>query len=288
MDQSVICFDLDKTIIDTYSEWKRNALICMKAFPCVLDGLWALYSEQIPDKHGTLRFKATIGGNQWLAPSGTALSLAWYGLYGKKGKKLQSIIPYILDIHCEYTDLIPGVECLLAYLVDAKKYSIVYATNKDYLTYTLTQKKIDIKNGNIFGQTPTFVLLAHPTKTYLDRILSIDNEMPVAFQNMLRAIQNAGEEDTVFFAPEDKKKPADLYYTLLKKKIKQAIPHYGNIIFFDDKQYNVDAAKRNGIKASYQVHENTQLKDIVNGLESEKLLCKEKDSLFYKKIESFL
>lgn len=278
----VLCFDLDKTIIDSYSVWKRNTLIFGKAFPFKLDCLWSLYKEQAKDKYGTFRFKLTVNGKVELAPSGAGLSLACYGVHGTKGNCLQSIMPTILDIHCEYTDFVPGAAILLDYLVHTKKYNVVYATNKDYLTYIITQEKIDKKHHNLFGKAPAFVLLAHPTKNFLDTILVINKSMPIPFQHMLQQIKNAQQGHNIFFAPEKQKKPEDLYYELLKKKIKQELPNHGSILFFDDKKYNIDAAKRNGILASYHVRLENQVIDIIKALEVEQLLCPKQDAALYK------
>lgn len=278
----VICFDLDNTIIDSYNLWKRNALIFGNAFPFQLDGLWQLYKEQVKDQYGTFRFKIMVNGRPTLAPSGAGLSLACYGLYGKKGKRLQSIIPTILDIYCEYTDFVPGVALLIDYLVHIKKYNVVYATNKDYLTYTITKQKIDKRYNNLFGKAPAFVLLVHPTQDFLDTMLVIDKLMPISFQHMMQKIKSAREGNTIFFAPEKQKKPENLYYQLLKAKIKEKLPNHGLILFFDDKKCNIDAAKLNGIFSSYHVQVSNPLHDIIKGLEAEYLLSKEKDLKLYK------
>lgn len=283
----VLCFDLDETIINSYSVWKRNALIFKQAFPFQLDGLWALYTEKAKDQYGTFRFKITMNSKPELAPSGAGLSLACYGLYGKKGNRLQSLIPTIFDINCEYTDFVPGAALLLDYLVHTKKYNVVYATNKDYLTYIITQQKLDKRHNNLFGKAPVFVLLVHPTQDFLDTILVTDQAMPIPFQHMIQQIKHAKEGNNIFFAPEKQKKPEDLYYELLKKKIKQQLPAHGSILFFDDKKYNVDAAKRNGILASYHVRVGNQINDIIKALEAERLLSPQEDIELYKALQYF-
>ncbi|RTL04281.1 hypothetical protein EKK58_10735 [Candidatus Dependentiae bacterium] len=280
----VICFDLDNTIIDSCTIWQRNALIFGQAFPFQLPGLWALYTQQAKDKYGIFRFKLTVNNRPELAPSGAGLSLVCYGLYGKKGRQLQQVIPAMLDIHCAYTDLLPGAALLLHYLVHTKKYTIVYATNKDYLTYTITKKKIDRRHNNIFGNAPTFVLLAHPTKDFLDARLIVDQAMPVSFQRMVQQIKNAQEGNTIFFAPEEQKKPENRYYELLKKIIKTKIPNHGTILFFDDQKYNVHAAKHNGIEKSYHVPNGSQIVAIIKALEAENLLSPEVDAKLYQSL----
>lgn len=278
----VICFDLDNTLIAKNKTWKRDLLIIWQALPWHFDGLWALKTEQAEDKYGTLRFKAVIENHLQLAPSGGAISLAFYGIHGKNGKKLQTIIPAILDIDCDYTMLLPGASILLDYIKNKKNYHIIYASNKDYVTYKITAKKIEIAHNFLFNSCPTFVLLAQPTKEYLDTMLPIDSSMPDAFKKLVEQIKDAQKDDKIFFVPEPEKKPENLYYTILKEKIKVIIPDHGKILFFDDKKYNVEAAIRNGISASYHVKKGTEIADIIKNLEAEGLLSPETDASLYK------
>lgn len=128
---------------------------------------------------------------------------------------------------------IDGTEKIYRYL-KAKGYTIVFATNKDRISYDLTAQAL----GNEFTSLPSKIFVAHPSnspeliaqlQTFADRVTT-----PRSYKELLKKALNIEPTEMILHAPG--KKPDQKYYDY----VEQHLDSTKNMIFIDDKAINVE------------------------------------------------
>lgn len=290
---TVLVFDLDDTLIGStgLNKLKRNLSIVWQSLPGNFFNLLSVKHHRQETPCGDKRFCF----NNQRAPGGGCMQFAFLGVQGTYSERFQSFIPSLLNTTWKYTDFLPGVSELLYSLIENQKrrdVTIVFATNKDYISYIDVANSIDKKRSNSFSNTAAFSLVTQPTQSWLDTYFDISNKkLPKPFADFIHRIKNANETEAqknrIFFArqkngkPEGYEKPDAEYFTMLEALINNEIGEkkgkkIKKIIFFDDKSANVTAAK-NTIKGLEGYVVKTT-KDIVKGLLEQNVLSKKEDS----------
>ncbi|QQR53409.1 hypothetical protein IPH25_00925 [bacterium] len=290
---TVLVFDLDDTLIGStgLNKLKRNLSIVWKSLPMNFFNLLSVRNHRQERSCGDKRFCF----NNQPAPGGGCMQFAFLGVQGTYSERFQSFIPSLLNTTWKYTDFLPGVFDLLYSLIENKKHrdvTIVFATNKDYVSYVDVAASIDKKSSNAFSNTAAFTLVTQPTQSWLDTYLDISNKkLPKPFADFIHRIKNANETEAqknrIFFARKENgksegyEKPDAEYFTILETLLKTEIEQkrgkkIKKIIFFDDKQANVIAAKKTINNLEGYIVKTT--KDIVKGLLEQNVLSKKEDS----------
>lgn len=238
-----IHFDLDKTIILR----PQNAQMGYNIF------------KLLNQKYDTLTCFALLGSflQAKLNPNGCVTGHPWSLLYtAMHDARLRPYMKEILTI-AQKRNLVPGADLILKRLQE-KGYEIVYATNKDRISYDLIAKKL----GPDFSSVPYKVITyfpeqSHPffgeCKKYLERHKKNQDD----FYTLINDIYSLHETETIIHTPYLK---PDKNFTQLQRRVA------GNkhIIFFDDIIKNIiEAGKDDNI---YGFNTKESAVEIVNAL----------------------
>lgn len=152
---------------------------------------------------------------------------------GMRKPYLTPYIPWMVEKLEKSRCVIDGTEKIYRYLKDVKGYTIVYATNKDRVSYDAAAQVL----GKKFTSLPSKVFVAHPGNspefiTQLQAFADLPTTAASYKQLLHRAITIQPTE-TILHAPG--KKPDLEYYHYME----QNIGSDKNIIFIDDRKDNI-------------------------------------------------
>jgi FMN phosphatase YigB (HAD superfamily) len=165
---------------------------------------------------------------------------------GFNDPELRPYLGSIAQLIITYRELIPGMLEILTYLKEDKGYRIDFATNKDRISYDDVAAKL----GTKFSGLADHVIVSEPeldakTKTRYEK-LSTAPHLPADFKKLIDRQLNVKETNRIHHALG--MKPS---YELYGKKQREIADKYWknpgtpHILFFDDKQANVDSANEN-------------------------------------------
>lgn len=182
------------------------------------------YTMDADGKKETLRDKEgnTIGG------------LTFHVLYhGMRKPYVTPHTEWILKILEMSRQLIDGTEKIYRYLKDKKGYTIIYATNKDRISYDLAAEAL----GEKFTSLASTVFVAHPgsNSQVIQQLQTFANlpTTPASYKELLHKTLSVQPTTHILHAPG--KKPDHTYYNY----IEQNLGPDKNMIFIDDKPSNV-------------------------------------------------
>lgn len=210
-----IHFDLDETIIE-----KDHYKLCWTTLQKNRFRVDQLY----PFARNVIQPVGCIIGHPWnLISKGIA------------NANLRKYINPILKLVAEAHTLLPGITTVLQRLKE-KKYPIVYATNKDPISYYKVAEFL----GTPFSEFPSRVIVSFPDtssdiaqewKQYLD-----DPKNPNdGFKQLVTMIYNLKPTDRMKYSPDLKPAPGFA-------RTQRQFAGDKNIIFFDDKGENIETA----------------------------------------------
>jgi len=231
-ENTVFSFDIDDVIIQK-SFWHKGKLVVGGILQNIFgatDYIRALLNvknsykrdsngvkEDLCDKHGN-----EIGG------------LTFHFLYlGMRDPRLTPYVAWIIETVEHSLCFIDGTKKIIAYL-KAKGYTIVFATNKDRVSYDMTAEAL----GNEFTHIAAKVFVAHPgnSETILAQLKEFAElpTTPVSYKQLEYKTRTAQPTTTILHAPD--RKPALPYFQYMENTV-GADKH---IIFIDDKIENVN------------------------------------------------
>ena len=160
--------------------------------------------------------------------------LTFHSLYhGMRDKRLTPYIAWIVETMECARNFITGTKQIIEYLKSAG-YPIVFATNKDRISYDITAQTL----GDEFTNLATMAFVAHPANT--PRLLNTITQFaqltdtPESYRTLAEHAINIQPTNTIVHIPA--KKPELMYY----QQIHSTLGTDKNFIFIDDKKFNVD------------------------------------------------
>lgn len=245
---SFLAFDLDDVLIEK-SVWHKPKLvlggIAQDPFNAhnYLNALREIKSTYQRDSDGIKQALRDSHGNE-------VMGLTFHFLHhGMRNKQLTPYVAWLVKTMENSRCFINGTKKIMLYL-KSKGFTIVFATNKDRVSYDLTAEAF----GPELTQIPDRVFVAQPgnVQQFLDDVTAFANrpDTPESYRVLAERAINVPESATIFHAPG--KKPHHEYYNY----VHSTVGADKNMIFIDDKKTNVSSF--NTIESST----NTQMKGI--------------------------
>lgn len=274
-ENTVFSFDIDDVIVQK-SFWHKGKLvvggILQNIFGATdyISALLKVKNSYKKDSNGVKEDLCDKYGNE-------IGGLTFHFLYfGMKDPRLTPYVAWIVETVEHSLCFIDGTKKIITYL-KAKGYTIVFATNKDRVSYDITAQAF----GNEFTNLATKVFVAHPGNN--DVIMAQLKEFaelpttPASYKQLEYKIRTAQPTTTILHAPD--RKPALSYFQYMEN----IVGTDKHIIFIDDKKENVDgfnklqettAALRHGIhfKNAIQLAEELIKLGILSETDDKKLL----------------
>lgn len=259
---TAIVFDIDKTVI------KKNLTLGLKVMGVGLS--WNIKTAKyLAALASMFTKKEHEKDNEGKKIEGATYQLL---LAGMNHPVLRPHVPKMLETANKSRQFITGMEKLIRYLNEEKGYEINYATNNDPLTYKEKSNHLDK-----LGQFPKKVIVAQPPR-YKTLFENLDQEdLPESYRNLLEKAKAVEPTGKIYHAPATK--PDADYFKTVNSVIKKP-----KKIFIDDKQENVDAAKKAGMEGIW--FEKT--KQLVNELINLGVLSEETDKVFLEELDEEL
>lgn len=261
-ENTALIFDVDKTIIKKSPNlWLKVMVVGLSWNIKTAKYLAALASMLTKKEHEKDKDDKKIEGATY------QLLLA-----GMNHPALRPHVPKMLETANKSRQFITGMEKLIRYLNEEKKYEINYATNNDNLTYKEKSKHLEK-----LGQFPKKVIVAQPPryKRLLERLDQEKENLPDSYRKLLEKAKNIKPTGKIYHAPATK--PAAEYFKTVNSVIKKP-----KKIFIDDKEENVGAAKAAGMEGIRFINTG----QLVNELINLGVLSEEKDKVFLEELRN--
>ena len=229
---TVFAFDLDDVVIQKTFWFKPNLIlggIALHPFSGYqyINVLFNLKSAYKADADGSKEILYDKQGNEINGLTAQFLSI------GMHDARLTPYIAWMLDTINGSRCFITGTKSIILYLKN-KGYTIVFATNKDHISYEQTVQTL----GNELSSLATVAFVAHPVdNTQLFEDIAQCAQLPstpTSYRTLAEHTINIQETNTIIHAPG--KKPERQYY----QRVEKVIGPEKNIIFIDDKKSNID------------------------------------------------
>lgn len=197
---------------------------------------------------------------------GGFLQLTYAGIHEEN---LRPYIKGLIDLIWSNAAFKEGVPQLLTYL-DEQGYELWIATNKDHISYTQIVENLEKRCAFKLSPLIKHNFVVWPTKETIKKLYTLEPRKESEFQELIDFIPTVHETGHIHHSHAPKPLPA--YYEKMKQYAGTK-----KIIFFDDKKSNIEAAKKQGIKA-YKVNNCSKM---IEHLEKLNILNPDIDRKFY-------
>ncbi|HSC25106.1 MAG TPA: HAD family hydrolase [Candidatus Babeliales bacterium] len=277
-ENTVLIFDLDDVVIQKTFLHKLNIVfggIKKDTFNAIsyLNALWNIKKEYKKDADGIKESLCDTNGN---AINGLTFHFLYHAV---RNPQLADYVAWLVETMENSRCFIDGTKKILDYL-KAKNYEIVFATNKDRISYDMTAKAF----GADFTDIPTKIFVAHPgnDESTITQIKDFANEptTPSSYKEFAKKTLTVCPTNIIFHAPS--KKPELAYYHY----VAQVVNVDKNMIFVDDKKTNSEGF--NTLQESTdRLRQGIHFKDplqLANELVQCNILSETTDSMFLDEI----
>lgn len=228
---TVIASDLDDVLIQV--DWIRLPLIVLHGLSFnfiesknYVAALWRM-AYRWRDKHGNW----VLYDEDNNKINGATFQLLFHGMIDEKARSYIADISKTISSSHKY---IEGTKKIVEYLKNIKGYTIVYATNKDRLSYDQTAEFFKDE----FTSLAQKVVVAQPgnSEAVLGKLKNFGKteNLPDSYKQFLDNALTIQETETIFHSSA--KKPDARYYNYLRT----VAGREKNIIFIDDRKENID------------------------------------------------
>lgn len=229
---TVFAFDLDDVVLQKSFSHKGKLVLggILQNIFTAPDYIGALMNIRKKYQRNSAGVKEDLSDEHGNPINGLTFQFLYHGM---RDQRLTPYVSWIVNTMEHSRAFIEGTKKIIEYL-KKKNYTIVFATNKDRVSYDITTQAL----GNEFTTLSTKVFVAHPGNNITTiNALKTFAELPTTCQSYkdleykARTIQPT---EIIFHAPS--RKPDLAYFQFMQ----DIIGTNKNIIFVDDKQENVD------------------------------------------------
>ncbi len=186
-----------------------------------------LIGDYKKDKNG---IKESLQDKKGNTINGITFHLLYHGM---RKPYLTSHVAWMVNALEKSRCMINGTEKIYRYLKDVKGYTIIFATNKDHISYDITANAL----GNRLTSLASKVFVAHPgnSSEFIAQLQAFANlpSTPASYKEFLQQTLTIKPTEMILHAPD--RKPTRHYYEYIEN-------HLGsdkNMVFIDDKVENV-------------------------------------------------
>jgi FMN phosphatase YigB (HAD superfamily) len=211
--------------------------------------------------------------------------LTFHLLYhGMKRKNLAFYVPFTIKSIENLLTPIDGTVAICRYLKNQKGYTIVFATNKDRLSYDAFAKT----SGRTLIDIPETVFVAQTgnNKNFLNQIKTFiqEKDVPDNYKRLAHKALTIQSTEHIIHIPHSKPNPE--YYTYILNHIPSPT-NKKNMIFIDDQQKNINGV--NALRNDYTVF-GIRFKNpyqLTQELINLGVLSKKEDQIFLQKMKQY-
>jgi FMN phosphatase YigB (HAD superfamily) len=231
-ENTIFSFDIDDVVIEK-SFWHKSKLVIGGMLQNIFsapDYIRALINVKNSYKRNSSGIKEALSDVHGNPINGLTFHFLYHGM---RDSRLTPYVAWIIETMEHSRCFIDDTKKIIEYL-KAQGYTIVFATNKDRVSYDITAQAF----GNEFTNIPTKVFVAHPGNnnaiiTQLKEFAELPTT-PVSYKKLEYKARTVQPTATIFHAPSTK--PALPYFQYMEKTVGAD----KNIIFIDDKKENVN------------------------------------------------
>ena len=241
-DTTFFAFDIDDVLVESSMFHKFNLVVGGILYQPLNSYNWIMSLLQIKNS-----YKKDANGHRedLYDEDGNAINgLTFHFLYhGMRDKNIAPYVPWIINI-LEYSRTpIAGTVEICNYLKKEKGYMIVFATNKDRISYDAFAQT----SGKSITHLPEKVFVAqpgnHPNLIKKIRDFAKQDQVPTNYKQLLYKTITVQPTEHIRHVPSTK--PQATYYEYVHKTMKKE-NNKKNMIFIDDKQNNIDGVREYG------------------------------------------